>query len=245
MTDYSILHVYTEDNSLGFFARFYENPPEQKGGGGGWKSVPRPQDEAFTAWQGGQEGFQVSLQLLLDQYASNNKDVEHACRTLDKMAGTLVKPSNVQPPLVIIDAAGALQYDVVNYPQGRWVVSDSSGATPTYSTTAGDVLRIDGRRVRQVVTVPFMLYVPYDEATRAAVSSQSAPAGTFTVTSSINTFKKAAAFYLKSYGGASLGNRLAQLNGKRDGTAILSPGSGPYRLPSPATAKQWSAQPRR
>lgn len=240
--DLSLLTVSDEQGSLQFTCRFYEDPPQQNGGGGGWVPVQRPQNSAFTAWQGPTDGFHLVLNLVMDQWTSTKgADVEHACRTLDKMYGSVTNPMT-RPPALILDAKGALQYDVTNYPRGRWVI----GADPQFGSTAGDVLRNDkGQRVRQVVTVDFMLFVPYDETSRTATNSQSTPAGTFIASAQINTFKKAAAKYLKSYGGATLGNRLAQFNNKRDGTAPLQPGTGPYRLPSGATAKSWSNTPRR
>jgi hypothetical protein len=235
MTDYSLLKVYTELPGLSLTARFYQDPPDVEGGAGGYEAVPRPQSNAVTAWRGFSDGFTMSLNLILDSYAARPpRDIENDCGVLDKMAGAL---GRTQPPLLILDAGGALQHDVVNRPAARWVISDP----PAYA----DVLRnADGRRVRQVVTVKFMLYIAYDGLSRTVDVSRIAPKNTFIVTSSIPTFKAAAAKYLKSYGGAKWGNRLAQLNGLRDGTATLPPGQR-FKLPTPAQVKAWEKTPRR
>lgn len=237
-TDFSLLKVYTETphEGLSVTFRFYTEPPDISGGGGGWQAVQRPQDSVVTSWRGPTDGYTMSLNLIMDTFTSKSgKDIESDCRTLEKMYGALVSPV-VQPPLLILDANGALQNDVYNFPPLRWVISDP----PTYA----DVLRVKGRRVRQVVTIKFLKYTAYDELTRSKDTSQGQALNTFKASSQVNTFKKAAAKYLKASGGARWANYLAQLNGVRDGTAFILPGRT-YKLPTSQQIADWKKQPRR
>ena len=235
MTDFSLLSIYTELPGLSLTARFYTDPPAPKGGSGGFTAVPRPLDSAVTAWTGFQDGYTMPLNIVLDSYTARPaRDIERDVTTLEKMAGTLGRS---EPPLLILNAGGALQHDVVNRPKARWVIASD----PDW----GDVLRNEhGRRVRQVVTVPFMLYVPYDALSRTKSTNDHAPRNTFLATGTVDTFKKAAAKYLNSYGGAKWANRLAQLNYARDGAAKLEIGRR-YMLPTPAQIKSWEKTPRR
>lgn len=241
-TDYSLLKVYTESNDLAVTFRFYQAVPNVSGGGGGWQAVQRPLDAPVIAWRGATDLYTMELQLIMDKFAAplnadgSEPDVEADCRQLEQMYGALVSPVH-QPPLLILDANGALQNDVYNNPSIRWVIPEP----PTWQ----DVDRNSkGRRVRQVVTVKFMHFLAYDQLTRNTDVSQHAPRNTFTSTSSVNTFRKAAAKYLKSYGGARWATRLANLNGARDPTAPLLPGRV-FKLPTAAQIKQWEQTARR
>jgi hypothetical protein len=179
----------------------------------------------------------------MDSFTASTKggahpDIEDDCRTLDKMCGIFTNPVT-QPPLLILDANGALQYDVYNMPSARWVIPE----TPQFA----DVLRNEhGRRTRQVVTVKFMHYVAYDQLTRNTdlQTSQNAPKNTFTASAKINTFRKAAAHYLRHSGGGRWGTRLANLNGQRDPNHPLLPGRR-YKLPTTSQLKSWEQTTRR
>jgi hypothetical protein len=236
--DYSLLTVRAAPPATGMSVtfKFYTEAPNVSGGGGGWQAVPRPQQNTVTAWRGAQDAYCMELNLILDTFTSRSgEDVEVDCRTLEKMCGVLTSPVS-QPPLLILDANGALQNDVYNFPPLRWVISDP----PTY----GEVNRnAKGRRIRQAVTVKFMQYVAYDELTRTkTTASQGAPANTFIATQGIDTYKKAAARYLKSTKWAS---RLAQLNDpKANASTKLVPG-GRYKLPNAEQLKDWAKTPRR
>lgn len=241
-TDFSLLKVYSEfpQDGLNVTFRFYQDPPNISGGGGGWEAVARPLDTVTTSWRGPTDGYTMELSLILDCFTAGKgdpkQDIEDDCRTLEKMYGALTSPV-VQPPLLVLDANGALQNDVYNFPPLRWVISEP----PTY----GDVLRnAHGRRTRQVVTVKFMKYTSYDELTRSKDASQNAPRNTFTASATVNTFKKAAAKFLKQVGGAKWATRLANLNGQRDPTKTLLPGRI-YKLPTGAQIKQWEKTSRR
>lgn len=242
--DYSLLHVYTEigsgSSAMQITFRFYEDPPNISGGGGGFQAVQRPLNSTIVAWRGPTDSYTMELNLIMDCFTAstsggNLPDIENDCRTLEKMAGVLVSPV-VQPPLLILDANGALQNDAYNKPSLRWVISDP----PTYA----DVDRnSNGRRIRQVTTVKFMHYSAYDELTRSKDVSQSDHPGEFKVTGAIDTFKKAAAKYppMKN---ARWGSRLAQLNNKTDPTVKLEVGRF-YKLPTQAQFKIWQKTARR
>lgn len=248
-TDYSLLHVYTQrggpkGDSITF--RFYQDPPNISGGGGGFQAVQRLQNAAIVAWRGPSDAYTMELNLIMDAYASlppkgrargwQAPDIEADCRTLDKFSGTFVHPVT-QPPLLVLDANGALQNDYYHMPSALWVIPEQ----PTFS----DVLRNSkGMRTRQVVTVKFMHYLGYDELTRNKnISAQNDHSHQFETTPKVNTFKKAAAHYAPMRN-AKWGMRLAQLNGKRDPTAKLMPGRW-YKLPTQAQFNDWQKTSRR
>lgn len=247
-TDYSLLHVYTQaggasGESITF--RFYQQPPSITGGGGGWQAVQRLQDAAITAWRGPSDAYTMELELIMDVFSSIppdghrgswEPDVEADCRTLEKFCGTFVHPVT-QPPLLVLDANGALQNDYYHHPSAVWVIPDQ----PTY----GEVYRNSkGRRTRQVVTVKFMHYLPYDELTRSKnLSSQNDHAHMFKTGGKIDTFRAAAAHY-PPMRNAKWGLRLARLNDKKDPTAKLLPGRW-YKLPTQAQFNEWKKTARR
>lgn len=236
MTDYSILHVYTEQpNGLRFISRFYDGTINVTGGGAGWQAVQRPQRAPITAWRGPTDSYTMEIPLILDTLDQKHADVEGRCRTIEKMSGTLVS-GFVQPPVLILDANGALQNDVYNFPPLRWVIPEP----PVW----GEQLRRrdDGKRVRQLVTIKFMLYTAYDSLSRS--KSVKVSSGHSTTARAGDTYRKIAARELKHYGGIRWANRLAQLNGARDGASKPLKGQV-ILLPTVEQIKLWERTPRR
>jgi hypothetical protein len=235
---FNTLQVYTEfpDNGLYFIALFGEGTVKITGGGGGWQSVQRPQDNPITAWRGPTDSYCMEIPLIFNNFTNGKGDVEGACRTLEKMYGALETTSG-QPPLLILNANGALPNDVYNFPPLRWVIPDP----PDYGEAIRD--EVTGKRLRQIVTVKFMHYVAYDEFTRSQSNNQHGTPNT-TIVKGGETYNKIAARALKKYGGAKLGNRLAHLNGARDGAVKPKPGQT-IKLPTAAQAKSWAHSPRR
>lgn len=239
MTDYSLLNVYTEQPAAGLSITFRigDGTINVTGGSGGLLAVPRPQDNPLTAWRGPQDAYVMEIPLVMHigNYQTQPSDIEDDCRTLERMCGALVSPAQ-QPPLLVLNAGGALQNDVVNFPPLRWVISDS----PTW----GEQWRNgSGRRYCQMVTVKFMNYVAYDELTRSKSAGQSQAANQ-TIAKTGDTYKSIAARALAQYGGIKWANRLAQLNGARDGAATLQKGQV-VKLPTLAMIQQWGKTPRR
>lgn len=237
MTDHSLLQVYTEAPDQGLFIsfRFYTEAPNISGGGGGWLSVPRPQDTALTAWRGPTDAYTMELNLIMDCFTASTAngqrpDIENDCRTLEKMCGALTSPV-VQPPLLILNAHGALQNDAYHFPPLRWIIPEP----PTYS----EVNRNEwGQRTRQVVTIKFMKYTAYDELTRSKSTGTSHLANQF-VARTGDTWKKVAAQYLKQYGGAKWANRLAKFNNPSwNSSSTLIVGRA-YKLPTQTVIAQW------
>ncbi|MGZ4530802.1 MAG: hypothetical protein ACXVXP_00450 [Mycobacteriaceae bacterium] len=236
-TDYSILHIYTEhpDHGLYVIARFYEGDIGVTGGGAGWQSVQRPQMDPITAWRGPTDSYTMEIPLIFDVLDQKGADIEVRCRTFERMYGAL-EQNGGQPPLLILNANGALPNDVYNFPPLRWVISEP----PTW----GEQLRNDsGRRVSQVITAKFMHYVAYDEFTRTK-SAAKALAPHTTIAKGGDTYNKIAARFLKNYGGVKWGNRLARFNGARDGASRPQPGQI-VKLPSVTQIKDWGRTPRR
>jgi LysM repeat protein len=96
--------------------------------------------------------------------------------------------------------------------------------------------------VRQLVTVKFMVWNAADALSRTS-PARSKTKSVYTAKQG-DTYAKIAARQLKNEGGAKWGNRLAQLNGARDGAAAPKVGQS-VKLPTPAEVKKWSQTPRR
>ena len=235
-TDYTLLHFYEENTGgLSCTARIYEGDINITGGGGGWVSVQRPQRSPATSWRGATDAYTIEVPLIFDVFGQDDADVENSCRTLEIMSGTLTS-AYVQPPILILNANGALPNDVFNFPPLRWVIPDE----PVW----GEQLRnSQGRRVRQCVTVKFMKYTAPDALHRSnpatPIESQRS-----TIAKAGDTYNKIAARELKQYGGTRWGNRLALLNGARDGASKPLPGRV-VKLPTVAQIKSWEKTPRR
>jgi hypothetical protein len=234
MTDYTFVRIYDEyTNGLVITARLYEGDINISGSGGGWTAVQRPQRDPLTAWRGGTDSYTMEIPLLFDTLTSGG-NVEGQCRTLEKMAGVLTS-AFVQPPILIVNAHGALANDYVNFPALRWIIPEP----PVW----GEQLRgMDGKRVRQVVTVKLMHYTAYDKLSRD--KTHTAPSNRTVKAKTGDTYNKIAARELKAYGGIRWGNRLAQLNGSRDGAAKPLAGRE-VKLPTVAQIKLWERTPRR
>lgn len=237
-TDFTKLWVYTEDKKLKFDSLVGEGTINITGGGAGWESVALPQDAPVSVWRGSQNVYTMEIPLVFDVYDADdslNWDVEARCRTLEKMYGALTNPPR-QPPLLILDANGAIPNDVYNFPPLRWVISEE----PTW----GEQLRnANGRRTRQIVTVKFMKYSPYDDLSRRASVKDALPTDEI-IAKANDTYSKIAARTLKQYGGHRWGNRLAHLNGAKDGAAKVLPGTI-VKLPTAAQIKTWQHTARR
>jgi hypothetical protein len=93
-----------------------------------------------------------------------------------------------------------------------------------------------------VVTVKFMRYTAYDKLSRD--KTHAAPSDRTVKAKAGDTYNKIAAQQLKAYGGARWGNRLALLNGARDGASKPLAGRK-VKLPTVAQIKQWERTPRR
>lgn len=233
LPDYSWFEIYTvsPDDGLYIRAQFDEGTIERSGGGGGWKSVMRPQRRPLTAYVGPDTSFTYRIPLVFDGYRRGNSMLPQL-RDLEKMAGVMV-PGDPKPPLLIINANGALEHDVFHEPGNRWVIPEM----PTY----GDqLLNDEGHIVQMHIKVPLMLHTADDRLSRA---KQVARAKYVTARSG-DTYNKIAARALKAYGGQRWGNRLAHLNGARDGASRPHVGQL-VRIPTAAQVESWRRTPRR
>lgn len=237
-TDFSLLRIYTENPHDGLYVvgRVYDGTINITGGGGGWQSVQIPLKHPKSVWRGATDVYTMEVPLIFDVLDQDGADIEARCRAFEKMYGALVDDSAGQPPLLVLNANGAIPNDVYNFPPLRWVIPEP----PTW----GEQLRnSNGRRVRQIITAKFMKYSAYDELSRSKSAQNARPANTTTARGG-DTYNKIAARALKQYGGLRWGNRLAQLNGARDGAAKLQPGQL-VKLPTASDIKVWEHSPRR
>jgi len=235
--DHSLLQIYTEDprSDIVLLARFGDGTITTTGGGGGWVAVPRPQKKTITVWRGPQDGYQHEIPLVFDTWGNTVKPIEQEMGFLEEASGVDMF-NNTQPPTLILNAGGALPHDVIHSPQLRWIIPEE----PVW----GEAIRRrdTGDRVRQLVTVKFMVFTAADELTRSTPPHVSSK--TLYIAKKGDTYTKIAARLLKNEGGARWGNRLAQLNGARDGASSPKVGQS-VKIPTSEQVKQWKQTPRR
>lgn len=233
--DFSILQFYPEDASSNISLRAYfgEGTITTTGGGAGWVAVPRPQKKVITVWRGPQDAYTHEIPLIFDTWSTTGQSIEDQMGDLEQVSGvdTFV---NEQPPLLILNAGGALPHDVAHSPQLRWVIPEE----PVW----GEAIRIGSERVRQLVTVKFMAFNQADELSRT-VPKQVTSKTTY-IAKKGDTYRRIAAKELKNDGGARWANRLAVLNGARDGASSPKVGQT-VKIPTPAEVKTWGQKPRR
>ncbi len=234
MHGYQTLSIYPLDADINIRlnAWFGDGTINTTGGGAGWVAVPRPQNKVITAWRGPQDGFQHEIPLIFDAWQSG-QSLETQMGNLEQLAGVDMFELT-RPPLLIIDANGALPHDYVHSPQLNWIIPEE----PVW----GESIRVKGERVRQLVTVKFMAYTQVDDLSRSTPRKVSTKY-VYTAKQG-DTYKSIAARKLKSDGGARWANRLAQLNGHRDGSAQVGAGQQ-VKLPTPDELRKWKQTTRR
>lgn len=235
LPDYSWLEVYTEAPAqhLRFRARMGDEnsgPIGITGGGAGWSSVQRPKKRALTVWRGPDTAFQYDIPLIFDGWKEARR-VSDDIDTLEVMAG-INQPGDPEPPRVILNANGALRHDAYHNPLNRWVIpTEPTWGTAIRSEDNGDLLR-------QFIVVSFMLFTSDDELARAKQVSSVR----WTIARKGDTYNKIAARELHD---VKFGNRLAKLNGARDGATKPKVGQE-VKLPTTTQLAQWKKKsPRR
>lgn len=221
------VRIRSEDDTLTLLVRLGDGSPQLSGGVGGWEAVARPGHRPLTVWRGQPEALTYSIPLLFDGYRwdpqhGSGYSVEADCRTLERMGG--LDAGDPEPPLLIIE--GALPHDESRAAQNRWVLN---------SIEWGDAIRRpDGHRVRQAATVTLLLYTEDDQLKRAHRSRK--PAYRYVRPRHGETWEKLAA---RKLGAKRYGNRLARLNGARDGSAKIK--LDRVRLPTTKALRAWKA----
>lgn len=201
------------------------------GGMGGWEAVARPERRPLTVWRGPGDPLTLALPLLFDGWASADPahnggySVEAPIRLLERMAG--LDKGDPEPPQLVLE--GSLPHDASQTGKrpNRWVID---------SIEWGEVIRrpSDGVRVRQACMVTFLLFADDDRLERIRRPS---PHGRvrYVKAHKGDTWEKIAARELKL---KRAGNRLARLNGHRDGSGKVKAGTR-VRLPSAKALKDW------
>lgn len=116
-----------------------EGAPRITAGLGGWEITARPRQVAMTTWQGS-EPFALELAVMLDGYREG-RSVEGQLRRLVIVA----RGDDESPP-------GVLRLQGLPVPADRWVLE---------ALEYGDaILRGDGQRLRQPLTLTLREYVP-------------------------------------------------------------------------------------
>ena len=114
--------LLADDPSLSFKAYFDETTVKVTDGYGGWEKVTRPRRRSLTVWQG-RNGLALQFGFILDNYADGSGlAVERAARALSRMGG--VGLGDDEPPLLTLDANGAIPHDVKDDPHLSWVLDD-------------------------------------------------------------------------------------------------------------------------
>jgi hypothetical protein len=116
---------------------------------GGYQVTPRQRELGLTDWIG-RDPIKVHFDILFDEFRAQ-RSVEGRCRTLERMAGMWL--DDPEPPLLTVDAVGAIPHDNSIAPNRRWVVE-----TLEWSDEFEE--RLDrGDRCRAVALVTLMQYV--------------------------------------------------------------------------------------
>ena len=238
---FTTLQIYQKaDTTKLVTARFGDGTITTTGGGAGWVAVPKPQQRVLTAWRGPQDGYQHEIPLILDLFRrphtkQNGPNLEQMIGWLEFFSGVDMF-GQTQPPQLIIDSGGALPHDGTNSPALTWIIPEE----PVW----GEAIRDEktGVRIRQLVTVKFMVYHAPDEVTRT-VTHTTGTRKTYTAKKG-DTWNKIAAKELRGEGGKKWGNRLAVYNGARDGASSPKVGQT-VKIPTAKTVKTWTQSPRR
>lgn len=237
LPDFSWIEIYSivPSDSLYVRARIGDGDIGQSGGGAGWQGVQRPQKRPLVSWRGASESLTIKVPIIIDGLTDDNsgRSVEDDVRQLEIMAGIDI-PGDPKPPLVVFNANGAIQHDATHNPRSHWVISPE----PEFGSALRR--RSDGARVRQEATVTFLHFATDDSLSRAKQISRVH----YTIAKQGDTYNKIAARALKAYGGVRWGNRLAYLNGARDGASKPKVGQI-VKLPTPQQIEEWKRKPRR
>lgn len=122
--------------------------PQVTDGYGGWTTEQRARRQAFTFWTG-PNPLTLDIPIMFDGWSQNHSQ-EYQIHQLELMAGI----DGTEPPLVIINAAGAVPHDFTRYSKHDWVISQIQW---------GDAdRRANGDRLRQAATVTVMKYISDD-----------------------------------------------------------------------------------
>lgn len=116
------------------------------GGLGGWKTVERLDDIAFSSWEG-QEPLTQDVPILLDGWGRNPQSVERELNTIFKLGRDLNGPRSAPPVFTI--------YGPVYYPGKNWVLGDGGIELGTDDTIRED----DGTIVRQSLVLHLTEFV--------------------------------------------------------------------------------------
>jgi LysM repeat protein len=139
-------HLDTDgyDVDLSFFAQFGDGIPNLTEGYGGWNRVDMPRRPSLTEYIGG-PGWTYSIPFLIDEFRKGDS-VEKRIRILEKMA-TVWDHKEPEPPILILDAGGAIPHDYTRASQNRWIVSNIEWSvmewnTARHRTRAGGTLTL-------------------------------------------------------------------------------------------------------
>lgn len=233
MTDLSFIEIYTASAHgprLNIRARFGEGEVKQKGGGGVWEEVKRPYLPPLTVWRGPSESFQYEIPILFDGF-SNEHSVTKAKRELDLMAGVL--NGDKEPPLLILNASGTLDYDYEDFPHLQWVLKEPPEWTER-------VLKEDnGDLIRTMAKVTLMVFNSSELTQRHEVNKSAERS--ITHAKAGDTFESIAHHRL---GRAGWGTRLANLNGRQNAREHLHTGQE-VLLPDDQETDTWERSRRR
>lgn len=195
------------------------------GGGGGWEAVTRPGRRPITVWRGPDDAYRLQVPLLFDGYRSNDS-VEGDIATLKRLCG-MEQAGDPEPPKVYLQ--GAL-LDGPRKGNGRLYVIEKS---PEWGACIRNARH--GYRIRQEVTVTFMLFSQDDKL--RSVPNAAHPRFAYLNARKGDTYEKIAARKLDT---RRLGPRLARLNGGRSPDVHLKAGKR-VKYPVGAELNAWKA----
>lgn len=205
-----------DDSSLSVLTELGDGAPRVVEGFGGWEAVERRGRIAMTHWTG-YAPLKIELELYLDDFAAG-KSIEPAITILDGLAGRGQRSTGGRPPLIIVDTAGVMPYDVRTFPDTRWVIDQLDYSADEEEASVNSV----GNRTRQAVGVTLLQYVDdarlqnAELAARIQLQAKRKSARMYTVKAGENLITIARA----KLGNADRWTEIAKVNGLRDPRAV-------------------------
>lgn len=140
------VRIIAKSRSIDITVPMGDGPAVVTGGLGGWRTVERLDDIAFSSWEG-QEPLTQDVPILLDGWGRNPASVERQLQTIFKLGRDFSGPRSAPPVFTV--------YGPVFFEGKNWVLGDGGIELGTQDTIRED----DGTLVRQSLVLHLLEYV--------------------------------------------------------------------------------------
>jgi hypothetical protein len=140
------VRIIAKSRQVDITVQMGDGPATITGGLGGWKTVERLDDIAFSSWEG-QEPLTQDVPILLDGAGRNAQSVERELNTIFKLGRDFSGPRSAPPVFTL--------YGPIYYPGKNWVLGDGGIELGTDDTWRED----DGTLIRQSLVLHMIEYV--------------------------------------------------------------------------------------